>query len=88
MRYHLFLKYGWFPQNLGKEAVRTNMHTTVVGLLKSLKAIHCLISKFYLPVDFWLAMDHVEYNLPHFEPHRWTILQNTCKIKIKSITSV
>ena len=23
MRYHLFLKYGWCPQNLGKEAVRT-----------------------------------------------------------------
>ena len=29
MRYHLFLHYGWFLQNLGKEAVRTNMHTTV-----------------------------------------------------------
>ena len=27
--YHLFLKYGCFPQNLGKEAVRTNRHTTV-----------------------------------------------------------
>ena len=24
-----FLHYGWFLQNLGKEAVRTNMHTTV-----------------------------------------------------------
>ena len=30
MRYHLFLQYGWFLQNLGKEAVRTNMHTTVI----------------------------------------------------------
>ena len=29
MRYHLFLQYEWFLQNLGKEAVRTNMHTTV-----------------------------------------------------------
>ena len=29
MRYHLFLHYGWFLQNLGKETVRTNMHTTV-----------------------------------------------------------
>ena len=29
MRYHFFLHYGWFLQNLGKEAVRTNMHTTV-----------------------------------------------------------
>ena len=30
MRCHLFLHYGWFLQNLGKEAVRTNMHTTVI----------------------------------------------------------
>ena len=32
MRYHFFLHYGWFFQNLGKEAVRTFMHTTVSGL--------------------------------------------------------
>ena len=29
MRYHFFLHYGWFFQNVGKEAVRTFMHTTV-----------------------------------------------------------
>ena len=29
MRYHFFLHYGWFFQNLGEEAVRTFMHTTV-----------------------------------------------------------
>ena len=29
MRYHFFLHYGWFFQNLRKEAVRTFMHTTV-----------------------------------------------------------
>ena len=29
MRYHLFLHYRWCLQNLGKEAVQTNMHTTV-----------------------------------------------------------
>ena len=29
MRYHFFLHYGWFFQNLGKEAVRTFMHTNV-----------------------------------------------------------
>ena len=29
MRYHLFLQYGWFLQNLGKDVIRTNMHTTV-----------------------------------------------------------
>ena len=29
MRYHLFLHYVWFLQNLGKDFIRTNMHTTV-----------------------------------------------------------
>ena len=29
MKYCFFLHYGWFSQNLGKEAVRTLMHTTV-----------------------------------------------------------
>ena len=32
MRYHLFLQYGWFLQNFGKDFIRTNMHTTVVNL--------------------------------------------------------
>ena len=32
MRYHCFLHYGWFFQNLGKEAARTFMHTTVIGI--------------------------------------------------------
>ena len=27
--YNLFLHYGWFLQNLGKDFIRTNMHTTV-----------------------------------------------------------
>ena len=30
MRYHLLLHYGFFFQNLGREAVRTFMHTTLV----------------------------------------------------------
>ena len=34
MRYHLFLQYGWFLQNLGKDFIRTNMHTNV-GILAS-----------------------------------------------------
>jgi hypothetical protein len=29
MRYHLFLHYGWFLQNLGKDLIQTNMHTTI-----------------------------------------------------------
>ena len=33
MRYHFFLHYGWFFQNLGKEGWRTFMHTTVEGFL-------------------------------------------------------
>jgi hypothetical protein len=35
MRYHFFLHYGWFFQNLGKEGWLTFMHTTV-HLLRSL----------------------------------------------------
>ena len=31
MRDHFFLHYGWFFQNLRKEAVRTFMHTTVAN---------------------------------------------------------
>ena len=30
MRYHLFLQYGWFLQNPGKDLIPTNMHTTVI----------------------------------------------------------
>ena len=30
MRYHLFLHYGCFFQNLEKDFIRTNMHTTVI----------------------------------------------------------
>ena len=36
MRYHLFLQYGWFLQNLGKDFIRTNMHTTVCAFTKML----------------------------------------------------
>ena len=31
MGYHFVLHYGWFFQNLGKEALQTSMHTTVYG---------------------------------------------------------
>ena len=31
MRYHFCLHYGWFLQNLGKDFIRTNMHTTVIA---------------------------------------------------------
>ena len=29
MRYHKFLHYGWLLQNLGKDFIQTNVHTTV-----------------------------------------------------------
>ena len=41
MRYHFFLHYGWFFQNLGKEAVRTFMHPTVLVALKPPKKNSC-----------------------------------------------
>ena len=33
MRYHLFLRYGWFLQNLGKDFIPSIMHTTVCNSL-------------------------------------------------------
>ena len=39
MRDHFFLHYGWFFQNLGKEAVRTFMHTTVSIIELKLKIL-------------------------------------------------
>ena len=45
MRYHFFLHYGWFFQNLGKEAVRTLMHTTVCSL--------DLLSSVNFRMSFW-----------------------------------
>ena len=36
------LYYGWFLQNLGKDFIRTNMHTTVKeGLDKKLMKFEC-----------------------------------------------
>ena len=32
MRYHLFLHYGWFHQNLEKDFISTNMHTIVTAI--------------------------------------------------------
>ena len=40
MRYHFFLHYGWFFQNLGKEGRRTFMHATVCS------GPHCIVSPF------------------------------------------
>ena len=42
MRYHFFLHYGWFFQNLGKEAVRTFMHTTVCKTFSSKPTRHLI----------------------------------------------
>ena len=42
MRYHFFLHYGWFFQNLGKEAVRTFMHTTVYWKKRQAKVVSFL----------------------------------------------
>ena len=42
MRYHLFLHYEWFLQNLEKDFIRTNMHTTVckINMLKSVALLY------------------------------------------------
>ena len=33
MRSHFFQNYEWFLQNLRKDFIRTNMHTTVISLI-------------------------------------------------------
>ena len=42
MRYHFFLHYGWFLQNLGKGFIRTNMHMTVATEFLSFKSYYVL----------------------------------------------
>jgi hypothetical protein len=41
MRYHFFLQYGWFLQNLGKDFIPTNMHTTVTSRKNNESQLHC-----------------------------------------------
>ena len=54
-----FLHYGWFFQNLGKEAVPAFMHTTVAGLFH--KRIHegpqlyCMLYRHSLISAFWIS---------------------------------
>ena len=43
MRYHSFLHYGWFLQNLGKDFIPTNMHTTVVFCTEYFISLHCAL---------------------------------------------
>ena len=44
MRYHFFLHYGWFFQNLGKEGWRTFMHTTVPNHLLKYELINKVVN--------------------------------------------
>ena len=45
MRYHFFLHYGWFLQNLKKETVWTNMHTTVLPFVLFYKLFSVMCKK-------------------------------------------
>ena len=46
MRYHFFQHYGWFLQNLRKEAVRTNMHTIVASMYSlALPVVNCRVTR-------------------------------------------
>ena len=57
MRYYLFLQYGWFLQNLGKDFVQINMHTTVnLSLFEKYRQVVWKTERafkiFYLPIIF------------------------------------
>ena len=61
MRYHFFVHHEWILQNLGKEAVRTNMHTTVrVGNVEKKNHftwVQDFIHNDFLVFHFQIAMD-------------------------------
>ena len=63
MRYHLFLHYGRFLQNVGKGCVRANMHTTVYSRKKQKKLITELKKSWGIPVKHW-AVNCILYRLP------------------------
>jgi hypothetical protein len=44
MKYDLFLHYGWFLKNLGKDFIRTNIHTSVCS-----KMTFKIYAKFFEP---------------------------------------
>ena len=56
MRYHLFLHYGWFLQNLEKDFIPSIMHTTVGSfVLKGGSGIH-----FYTDLHFTTTSKEVK----------------------------
>ena len=58
-RYHLFLQYGWFLQNNGKDFIRTNMHTTV------LTNLFLNVPKFGLGKSMILKKKNADYKEDH-----------------------
>ena len=70
MRYHFFLHYGWFFQNLGKEAVRTFMHTTVnlvlYGLCNGEQQFSPSENKFQFSVCNFLSINHTSLQYQSF----------------------
>ena len=57
MRYHLFLHYGWFLQNLGKDFIRTNMHTTVLLEIPCyIYNVHKIGVVYYCREGIWLTL--------------------------------
>ena len=62
MRYHLFLHYGQFLQNLGKDFIPSIMHTTVAG---KGPGIIFIVKQLRHPVPFCLKNFHT---LPNLDP--------------------
>ena len=62
MRYHFFMHYGWFFQNLGKEAVRTFMHTTVYQNLQELLLLAAKKEDYSEVLDKILEFDEDDFD--------------------------
>ena len=72
MRFHFFLHYGWFFQNLGIEAVRTFMHTTVPGTFLNIKVAFPTVWDFFL-----LSNCFTQFKIQSFEMY-WFLTQESC----------
>ena len=63
MRHYFFLHYGWFFQNIGKEAVRTFTHTTVYQNLQELLLLAAKKEDYSEVLDKILEFDEDDFDL-------------------------
>ena len=58
MRDHFFLYYGWFLQNLRKDFIQTNMHTTVFKEIRYFHFKEHFIQDLEASLDYFHLKEH------------------------------